>query len=167
MRNKFLQSHWFGNLWTTATFNDLPICICVIYYGLQNKNIDEYLWHGIHACNGQNITLTYSLSLVYLFSIMHPQWLFTGLYWWQSDIFLANLCWPCLLSLGSEDLKEWDWPQINAIDNLTSFSMYFIHRHTKEAMIQERLFELGRTCASKHILNINRVSSPQNFPRTE
>lgn len=39
--------------------------------------------------------------------------------------FSADLCRPCLLALGSGDLKEWGWLQSTAVDNLTPVSVAF------------------------------------------
>ncbi|CAO2586708.1 hypothetical protein LEMLEM_LOCUS4137, partial [Lemmus lemmus] len=39
--------------------------------------------------------------------------------------FSADVCRSCLLDLGSEDLKEWDGLQSNAVDSLASVSVCF------------------------------------------
>lgn len=43
----------------------------------------------------------------------------------------VNQCRLCLLDLGSENLKEWGGLQSDAVENLTSASVYFYIRNTR------------------------------------
>ena len=73
--------------------------------------------------------------------------------------------------LASEDLKQWDGPQYDGVDNLTSVSVHFVHKHHKES------HDSRKGCFSsekhgqkdvyindrKHTLNINRAALSRSF----
>lgn len=79
-----------------------------------------------------------------------------------------NLCRSCLLSLGSEDRKEWGRFQSNAVDNHTTVSLYSYTRMKQKKQWSKEVFFFNseknmNISISKHILNINRASFFQNF----
>lgn len=61
--------------------------------------------------------------------------------------FSANLNSSCLLDLGSEDLKEWGRLLSNAINNLTSISVYFYTRRQQ----RKQKYKKGCLNSEKHV----------------